>query len=147
MRFVVSDKKIFEISPNETHHWTWRPCWISDRHQNNKFCRGPSSDHPCQVWFQSSKRFQRRRSKCEKFTDRQTTDDGRKVMTIAHMVLRTRWANKNIYFLFTTKMHFHSFWKTERKKSRCSFKISKTTYIGCYNGKKIQIKMQVKSQE
>ena len=47
---------------------------------------GPSKDHSTKVWLQLAQWFLRRRLKCEMLTDgRQTTDDGRKVMTIAHM--------------------------------------------------------------
>ena len=42
-------------------------------------------------WSKSVLWFQRRRLKYEKFTD---TDDGRKVMTKAHLAQRARWANK-----------------------------------------------------
>ena len=38
----------------------WWPSWISDRHIQQTFCRGPSNDHSWKVWFQLSKWFQRR---------------------------------------------------------------------------------------
>ena len=64
----------------------WRPSWISDRHKKQKICRGPSNDHSWAVWLQLTQWFLRRRLKCEMLIDgRRTTDDGRKVMTIAHM--------------------------------------------------------------
>jgi hypothetical protein len=49
----------------------------------HNFERDPSKDHPCQVWFNLVQGFQRRRFKCESL--RHTNDDGRQVMTKAHM--------------------------------------------------------------
>jgi hypothetical protein len=54
-------------------------CWISNQHQKHKSGRGPSSEHFWQVWLISVQRFQRRRFKCEKLTDRRT--DGRRMLT------------------------------------------------------------------
>ena len=45
--------------------------------------RGPSIDASYQVSVQLAKGFQRRRLKCEKFTD----NDKRQVMAIAHVAL------------------------------------------------------------
>ena len=53
-----------------THYGPWQPCWISNQHQKHKSGRGPSSEHFWQVWLISVQRFQRRRFKCEKLTDR-----------------------------------------------------------------------------
>jgi hypothetical protein len=55
-----------------THYGPWQPCWISNQHQKHKSGRGPSSEHFWQVWLKSVQRFQRRRFKCEKLTDRRT---------------------------------------------------------------------------
>ena len=72
----------------------WRPCFLSDLDKMCKLCKGPHIDAPCQVWLNFAQWFQRRRLKCEKLTDgrtdgrttdRRTTDDGRQVMTKAHM--------------------------------------------------------------
>jgi hypothetical protein len=57
-----------------THYGPWQPCWISNQHQKHKSGRGPSNEHFWQVWLKSVQRFQRRRFKCEKLTDGQTTD-------------------------------------------------------------------------
>ena len=57
-----------------THYGPWQPCWISNQHQKHKSGRGPSSEHFWQVWLISVQWFQRRRFKCEKLTDGQTTD-------------------------------------------------------------------------
>jgi hypothetical protein len=46
----------------------------------HNFGRGPPKDHSTKVWMQLAQWFLRRRLKCEMWTD------GRKVMTIAHMV-------------------------------------------------------------
>ena len=75
--------------------------------KNNNTCKGPWVLHPYQVSSKSIKRFWRRSRKCKKFTDdgrttdgRRTdnddgrTDDGRRSMTIAHLSLWLRWANK-----------------------------------------------------
>jgi hypothetical protein len=47
----------------------------------HNFERDPPKDHPCQVWFNSVQRFQRRRFKCESLqrTDgrRRTPIDGK----------------------------------------------------------------------
>ena len=59
------------------------------------FERDPPKDHPCQVWSKSIQWFQRRRWKYEKFTDADD-DDGRKVMTKAHMALWARWAKNDL---------------------------------------------------
>ena len=56
-----------------THYGPWQPCWISNQHQKHKSGRGPSSEHFWQVWLISVQRFQRRRFKCEKLTDRRRT--------------------------------------------------------------------------
>ena len=58
----------------------------------NKPDRESPIKHSCQVCFQLVKWFQRRRLKLT-YDD---ADDGRKVMTIAQMVLRTRWAKNNV---------------------------------------------------
>jgi hypothetical protein len=52
----------------------WQPCWISNQHQKHKSGRGPSNEDFWQVWLKSVQRFKRRRFKCEKLTDGQTTD-------------------------------------------------------------------------
>jgi hypothetical protein len=64
----------FKFQPIRTRYWTWQPCWISDLHQKHKSGRGPSNEHFWQVWLKSVQWFQRRRVKCEKLTDRRTTD-------------------------------------------------------------------------
>jgi hypothetical protein len=57
-----------------THYGPWQPCWISNQHQKHKSGRRPSNEHFWQVWLKSVQWFQRRRVKCEKLTDGQTTD-------------------------------------------------------------------------
>jgi hypothetical protein len=53
-----------------THYGPWQQCWISNQHQKHKSGRGPSNEQFWQVWLKSVQRFQRRRFKCEKLTDR-----------------------------------------------------------------------------
>jgi hypothetical protein len=65
-------RRFFKFQPFRTCYWPWQPCWISDLHQKHKSGRGPSNEHIWQVWLKSVQRFQRRRVKCEKLTDRQT---------------------------------------------------------------------------
>ena len=67
----------------------WWPSWLEVAITGHNFERGPSKDHSTKVWLQLVQWFQRRRLKCEMLTDgRRTTDDGQKVMTIAHMAER-----------------------------------------------------------
>ena len=58
-----------------------------DRDEMSNLYIGPSIDASYQISDQLALRFQRRRLKCEKFTDdrQQTTDDGRQVMAKAHI--------------------------------------------------------------
>ena len=63
----------------------WRPCLMAVGHQSNNTWSAPHKEHLCHVWFKSTQRFLRRRSKCKKFTtDDGRTDDRRKVMAKAH---------------------------------------------------------------
>ena len=64
--------------------------------KNNNTCKGPWVLHPYQVSSKSIKRFWRRSWKCESLQtdDDGRTDDGRCAMTIAHLSLWLRWANK-----------------------------------------------------
>ena len=71
---MVSDKKIFKISANENTLWTLAAMLDFKSAPKHKSGRGPSSEHFWQVWLISVQRFQRRRFKCEKLTDRRTTD-------------------------------------------------------------------------
>ena len=64
----------------------WRPSWLEVGINGHNFERGPSKDHSTKVWLQLAQWFLRRKLKCEMLTDgRRTTDDGRKVMTVAHL--------------------------------------------------------------
>jgi hypothetical protein len=74
----------FKISANENTLWTLTAMLHFKSAPKTQSGRGPSSEHFCQVWLISVQRFQRRRFKCEKLTDRRT-DDGRLPMTKAHM--------------------------------------------------------------
>jgi hypothetical protein len=48
----------------------WWPCLLTDRDEMNKRYRGPYIDAAYQVSIHLAEGFQRRRLKCEKFTDR-----------------------------------------------------------------------------
>ena len=65
-------RRFLKFQPMRTHYGPWQPCWISNQHQKHKSGRGPSSEHFWQVWLIFVQRFQRRRFKCEKLTDRRT---------------------------------------------------------------------------
>jgi hypothetical protein len=56
-----------------------------DRNKMSNVYKGPSIDASYQVSVHLAEGFQRRRLKCEKVNGRQTTDDGRQVMTKAHI--------------------------------------------------------------
>ena len=59
-----------------------------DRDKMSNLYKEPSIDASYQVSVHLAEGFQRRRLKCEKLTDdrrRMTTDDGRQVMTKAHI--------------------------------------------------------------
>ena len=81
----------------------WRPSWLEVGITGHIFGRGSSKDHSTKVWLQLAQTFLRRRLKCEMLTDgRRTTDDGRKVMAIAHMTQRPvdlKISIKNIHVL------------------------------------------------
>jgi hypothetical protein len=54
----------------------------------HNFGKGSSKDHFTKVWLQLAQWFLKRRLKCEMLTDeRRTTDDGRKIIAIAHLAL------------------------------------------------------------
>jgi hypothetical protein len=78
----------------------WRPSWLEVGITGHNFGRGPSKGHSTKVWFKLAQWFQRSWLKCEKLTDGRTTDDGRSVVTIAHMTLWVRWANNTTFWLF-----------------------------------------------
>ena len=61
--------------------------------RNERTLKGPYIDASCQVWFHLAQQFQRRRLKCELWTDDGRQMTRRRPMTKAHTVLRTRWAN------------------------------------------------------
>ena len=77
---AVSEEKIFRNQPIRNKNCLWRPCLLTDQDEMNKLYRGPSIDASYQVSVHLTKRFQRRRLKCEKLTD-----DGRQVMAKAHL--------------------------------------------------------------
>ena len=84
----------------------WRPSLLEVGITGHNFGRGPSKDYSTKVWFKLAQWLQRSWLKCEKLTDGRTdgrtTNDGRSVVTIAHMTLWVRWA-KNEYLLSKLK--------------------------------------------
>ena len=84
-----------------------RPSCFSDRPEKHKLGRGRWDLDSCQVSLNSVQQFQRRSWKCEKLTtddgrtdrqtDRRTTDDGQRVITIVHLSLRLRCTKKSFY--------------------------------------------------
>ena len=83
---VVSEEKICLIPSPFFLFLAWWPSWLEVGITGHNSERGPSKDHSTKVWLQLVQWFLRRRLKCEMLTDgRRTTDDRRKVMTIAHL--------------------------------------------------------------
>jgi hypothetical protein len=72
--------KIFKNRPIRNKNFLWRPCLLLDRNKMCNLYRGPSIDASYQVSVHLAKGLKRRRLKCEKLTD-----DGRQVMTKAHI--------------------------------------------------------------
>jgi hypothetical protein len=79
---AVSEEKIFKNWPIRNKNCLWWPCLLMDRDKMSNFYNGPSIDASYQVSVHLAARFQRRRLKCEKFTD-----NGRQVMAKAHLTL------------------------------------------------------------
>jgi hypothetical protein len=78
---AVSEEKIFKNRPIRNNNCLWRPCLLMDRDEMSNLYRGPSIDASYQVSVHLAEGFHRRRLQCEKLTD-----DGRQVMTKAHIV-------------------------------------------------------------
>jgi hypothetical protein len=71
---AVSEEKIFFNRPIRNKNCLWWPCLYADWDKMCSLYRGPSIDASYQVSVHLAKGFQRRRLKCEKLTDEQTTD-------------------------------------------------------------------------
>ena len=79
-------RRFLIYQPIRNKNCLWRPCLLTDRDEMRKLYKGPYIDASYQVQFHLAQWFQRRRLKCEKLTDDgRRTDDGRQVMTKAHM--------------------------------------------------------------
>jgi hypothetical protein len=74
--YTASEDKIFFNRPIRNKNCLWRPCLLANRAVMSNLYRGPSIDASYQVSDFLVKGFQRRRLKCEKFTEgrRRTTD-------------------------------------------------------------------------
>ena len=85
--WVVSEKRFLKYQPIKTYYWPWQPFWIFYQHQKPKFCKVPPTEHflPSLVTMGNVGL----EKKCKTFKQQRT-----KVMTIVHMTLQVRWANK-----------------------------------------------------
>ena len=124
------------VGPTRNNNCQWRPCLSTNRNEMSNINRGPSIDASYQVSVQLAKRFQRRRffrnwptrnmhclwRPCL-FTDRDkksnlyrapSIDDGRQVMTKAHIL--ARWAKKSM--LSCSHLLLSSWLSTDYKSSR-----------------------------
>ena len=70
----------FRNQPIRNKNDLWLPCLLMDRDKMSNIIRGTSIDASYYVSVHLTKRFQRRRLKCEKLAD-----DGRQVMVKAHI--------------------------------------------------------------
>ena len=73
---------IFRNQPIRNKNCLWQPCLLTDRDEMNNLNRGPYINASYQFSVHCAEGFQRRRLKCEKFTDGRTMDQ---VMAIAHV--------------------------------------------------------------
>ena len=126
--------------------------------KNNNTCKGPWVLHPYQVSSKSIERFWRRSWKCESLrttTDGRTTDDGWCAMTIAHLSLRLRWANKrkwkcrklkkkNLLTLQIKRKQGSP--KISRKCVKVSFKLKQVFGGGSISGKDAKPNIKVKKR-
>jgi len=114
MGLVVSDKKIFENCILKTYFLTPWPNYATNWNGLNNFDRGPPSDHTCEVWSKSNKRFQRRCCLNKLLTDARTdarTDDGRRTLKDHKSSLSTSCSGElKTYNRVSSKYHW--FWVT-----------------------------------
>ena len=66
---AVSEEKIFRNRPIRNKNCLWWPCLLMDWNELSTVYRGPPIDASFQVSVHLAEGFQRRRLKCEKFTD------------------------------------------------------------------------------
>ena len=109
-----------------THYGPWQPCWISNQHQKHKSGRGPSSEHFWQVWLKSVQRFQRRRFKCEKLTDRRTTTHDKS----SHGLWPGELINKSTISSNTMLNWKHCF---QNRRLNLTFSLKNVHYLGTTN--------------
>ena len=83
----VLEKMIFKCF---YHIWAWRPSWSTDRDHFSNLLFPHPKEAPYEIWAKLAQRLQRR-SRLKMLTDGRTdgrtharSDDGRKVITIAH---------------------------------------------------------------
>jgi hypothetical protein len=85
----VSQEKIVLTLVNQKQEFPLAAIFVGGIGRNEEFYRGPYIDAFCQAWFHFAQLFQRNRLKYEKVNGR-TTDDGRQVMAIPHLILWVR---------------------------------------------------------
>ena len=77
---TVSEEKNLKNRPIRKKNCLWRPCLLMDRNEMSSLYRRPSMNVSYQVSVHLAEGFQKRKLKCEKFTD-----DGRQVMAKPHV--------------------------------------------------------------
>jgi hypothetical protein len=75
-------RRFFRNQPIRNKNCLWQPCLLTDRDEMNNLNRGPYINASYQFSVHWAEGFQRRRLKCEKFTDGRTMDQ---MMAIAHV--------------------------------------------------------------
>jgi len=80
----VSEEKNLKNQPFRNKNRLWLPCLLGIRDGMSNLYRGLPIDASCQVSVHLAEGFQRRILKCD-VNGRQTTDDGRQVMTKAQI--------------------------------------------------------------
>ena len=113
--FSVLEKKIFN---GFYYIWAWRPSWSTDRNHFSNLSFPQPKKAPYEIWAKLVQGLHRR-SRLKMLTDGRTdrrADDGRKVITIAHLEQSSGELNMftpvNPFFLYMAKKKE---WKKERK--------------------------------
>jgi len=66
---MISEQKIFRKRPTSKKNYLWPPLLLRDPDEMSNLYKGTSIDTSFQDLVQLTKRFQRRRLKCENLTD------------------------------------------------------------------------------
>ena len=91
-------KRFFRNQPIRNKNCLWWPCLLTDRDKMSNLYRGNAIDASYQISVHLAKRFQRRRSKCEKLTDdeRRMPSDGKS----SHCLWQGELKRFNAYEIF-----------------------------------------------